>query len=45
MAHSATRLLKIIWTLIQENSENNYEFSSAEKRALTTHTLDTIVVR
>ena len=25
------RQLKNIWNLIQENSENNYEFSSAEK--------------
>ena len=29
-----TRQLKIIWNLIQENSEDNYVFSSAEKRAL-----------
>ena len=33
------RQLKIIWNLIQENSEDNYEFSSAEKRALDTQTL------
>ena len=28
---------KIIWNLIQGHSEDNYEFSSAEKRALNTH--------
>ena len=39
------RQLKIIWNLIQENSEDNYEFSSAEKRALDTQTLASIVLR
>ena len=39
------RQLKIIWNLIQENSEDNYEFSSAEKRALDTQTLVCIVLR
>ena len=34
MVHTGTRQLKIIWNLIQENSEDNYEFSSAEKHAL-----------
>ena len=33
------RQLKIIWNLIQENSEDNYEFSSAEKRSLDTQTI------
>ena len=28
--------LKIIWNMIQENPEDNYEFSSAEKHALDT---------
>ena len=36
--HTGTRQLKIIWNLIRENSEDNYEFSSAEKRALNKHT-------
>ena len=35
--HTGTRQLKIIWNFIQENSEDNNEFSSAEKRALNTH--------
>ena len=39
------RQLKIIWNLIQENSEDNYEFSSAEKRALDTQTFASIVLR
>ena len=30
--------LKIILNLIQEKSEDNYEFSSAEKHVLNTHT-------
>ena len=30
------RQLKIHWNLSQENSEDNYEFSSAQKRALDT---------
>ena len=34
LVHTGTRQLKIIWNLIQENSKDNYEFSSAEKRAL-----------
>ena len=38
MIHIGIRQLTIIWNLIQENSEDNYEFSSAEKRALNTHT-------
>ena len=38
MVHTGTRQLKIIWNLIQKNSEDNYEFSSAEKRVLNTHT-------
>ena len=38
MVHNGTGRLKIIWNLIQENSEDNYEFLSAEKRALNTHT-------
>ena len=38
------RQLKIIWNLIQENSEDNYEFSSAEKRALDTQTFASIVL-
>ena len=37
VVHTGTRQLKIIWNLIQENSEDNYEFSSAEKHALNTH--------
>ena len=45
VVHTGTRQLKIIWNLIQENSEDNYEFSSAEKRALNTRTLWTIVLR
>ena len=45
VVHTGTGQLKIIWNLIQENSENNYVFSSAEKRDLTTHTLDTVVLR
>ena len=38
------RQLKIIWNLIQENLEDNYEFSSAEKHALGTQTLVSIVL-
>ena len=34
---------KIIWSLIQENSEDNYEFSIAKKRAFDTQILATIV--
>ena len=30
----ATFQLKTIWNFIQEHSEDNYKFSSAEKRAL-----------
>ena len=30
----ATCQLKIIWNLLQEHLENNFNFSSAEKRAL-----------
>ena len=38
--------LEITWNLIQENSEDNYEFSSAEKSTLNTHIqLDTIVLQ
>ena len=40
VVHTGTSQLKIIWNLIQENSENIYEFSSAEKRDLTIHRLD-----
>ena len=37
MVHTiATCQLTIIWNLIQEHSEDNYKFSSAEKRALNT---------
>ena len=44
-AHTGTRQLKIVWNLIQENSEDNYDFSltSAEKRALNTHTRRTLL--
>ena len=38
VVHTGTRQLKIIWNLIQENSEDNYVFSSAEKHSLNTHT-------
>ena len=38
VVHSGTRQPKIIGNLIQESSEDNYEFSSAEKRVLNTHT-------
>ena len=38
MVHTGIRQLKIIWNLIQENVEDNYEFSSAEKHALNTQT-------
>ena len=38
VVHTGTCQLKIIWNLIQENSDDNFEFSSAEKRALNTHT-------
>ena len=41
VVHTGTRQLKIIWIFIQDNSEDSYEFSSAEQRALNTHTLDT----
>ena len=42
VVHTGTRQLKIIWNLIQENSEDNYEFSSAETaESEHTHTLDT----
>ena len=35
MVHAiATCQLKIIWNLLQEHLENNFNFSSAEKRAL-----------
>ena len=37
VVHTGTHQLKIIWNLIQENSEDNYEFSSAEKRVLNTN--------
>ena len=30
----ATCQLEIIWNLIQEHSEDNYKFTSAEKRAI-----------
>ena len=33
-----THQLKIIWNLIQKNSEDNYEFLSAEKHDLNTPT-------
>ena len=36
MAHTGTHQLKIIWNLIEENSEDNYKFSIAEKRVLNT---------
>ena len=42
-AHTGTRQLKIVWNLIQENSEDNYDFSSAEKRALNTLTHRTLL--
>ena len=38
VVHTGTRQLKMIGKLIQESSENNCEFSSAEKRVLNTHT-------
>ena len=38
VVHTGACQLKIIWNLIQENSEDNFEFSSAEKRAFNTHT-------
>ena len=39
MVHTGTCQLKIIWNLIQENSEDNYEFSaSAETYSAHTHT-------
>ena len=35
MVHTiATCQLEIIWNLIQEHSEDNYKFTSAEKRAI-----------
>ena len=35
VAHTiATCQLEIIWNLIQEHSEDNYKFTSAEKRAI-----------
>ena len=37
VVHTGTRRLKIIWNLIEENSEENYKFSNAEKRVLNTH--------
>ena len=37
--HTGTHQLKIICNLIQENSVDNYEFSSAEKRVLNKHRL------
>ena len=36
VVHTGTHQLKIIWNLIQENSEDIYEFSGAEKRARNT---------
>ena len=40
VAYTGTRqVIEIVWNLTQTNSEDNYEFSSAEKRALNTHTL------
>ena len=38
VVHTRTRQLKIIGNLIQESSEDNYEFSGAEKRVLNTDT-------
>ena len=35
VVHTGTRELKIVWKLIQEN----YEFSSAERYSLNTHTI------
>ena len=35
VVHTGTRELKIVWKLIQEN----YEFSSAERCSLNTHTI------
>ena len=31
--HTGTRQLKIVWNLMRENSEDNYEFSSADTTA------------
>ena len=45
VVHTGTCQLEIIWNLIQENSEDNYEFLSSEKRVLNTHALDIIVLR
>ena len=37
VVYTGTRQLKIIWNLIHQNSEDNYESLSAENRALNTH--------
>ena len=42
VVHTETCQHKVIWNLIQQNSEDNYEFSSAEKRALNTNTHRTL---
>ena len=40
VTYTGTRqVIEIIWNLTQKNSEDNYEFSSAEKHTLNTHTL------
>ena len=39
VVHTGTCQLEIIWNLIQENSEDNYEFWSAEKSTLNTHSV------
>ena len=44
VVHTGTCQLKIICNLTQENSEDHNEFSSAEKRVLDTHTLDTVAL-
>ena len=38
VVHTGIRQLKMIGKLIQESSEDNCEFSGAEKRVLNTHT-------
>ena len=49
VVHTENRQLKINWNLIQETSDDDCEFSSAEKGVLNTHTpthtLDTVVLR
>ena len=37
VVHTGTHQRKIIWNLIQQNSEDNYEFLSAEKHVLNTN--------